>query len=194
MRHPATIVLLLVMVALLSWRLRPTPPTESAAATAAAPTHHPGERQVDYYLSGLHATTMGPDGMPARTLSAEHVRHFGDDDTTELENPRLTVHQGESPAWEVYAASGWISADGNLVLLDGEVQIDRAGGRDSRPVHIRTRNLRVQPRQDYAETDEQVSVRSDQDWIDATGMQAWLRQPSRIKFLADVKGFYAPPR
>lgn len=156
--------------------------------------HQTGERQVDYYLRGLSTTTMGPNGKPARTLSAEHVRHFSDDDTTELKKPRLAIHQGEFPAWEVYSASGWISADGDLVLLDGDVRIDRAEGADNKPLHIRTSNLRVQPRQDYAETDEQVSVRSDQDWIDATGMQAWLRQPSRIKFLADVKGFYAPPQ
>jgi lipopolysaccharide export system protein LptC len=137
---------------------------------------------------------MGPDGKPARTLRAAHVKHFQDDDTIELVEPELIVFQGEAPPWKVRAESGWVSADGSLVLLNDQVTIEREAGENTQPVTIHTRNLRVQPREDYAETDEQVRVRSHRDQIDATGMQAWLRQPSRIKFLADVKGFYAPPQ
>ena len=57
---------------------------------------------------------------------------------------------------------------------------------------IVTRDLRVQPAQDYAETDEHVRVETDVDWLEAVGMQAWLRPPSRIRFLSRVKGYYVP--
>ena len=62
----------------------------------------------------------------------------------------------------------------------------------TRPMRMHTRDLRVQPRQDYAETDEKVRVDSDVDWLEAVGMQAWLRPPSRIKFLSQVKGHHVP--
>lgn len=188
MRHPALLALLLLLFATASWLLHePTapPPAEPVPGQTAG-------RQVDYYLRGLTATTMGADGKPARTLHAAQARHFEDDNTTELEQPRLIVHQGEEPPWEVVSESGLVSAEGDVVLLQGEVQIDRTEGSDNRPLHLKTRNLRVQPREDYAETDEQVRVRSNRDRLDASGMQAWLRQPSRIKFLDDVKGYYAP--
>jgi len=189
--HPAVLALLLLLVASVSWLLRSPSEREEPQETTAS---HTTERQVDYYLRGLQATTMNELGQPARTLRATEVKHFQDSDTTEMLAPQLTVYQDEQPPWEVRSETGWISPDGSLVLLQGEVNISRAAGPGVDPMQIETRDLRVQPREDYAETDEQVRVRSNENWLDATGMQAWLRQPSRIKFLADVKGFYAPPQ
>lgn len=188
MRHPLFLWSLLILIAGLSWWLaeRETPHRDQEAM-------HEGPREVDYYLRDLQATTMTPAGLPARTLAAAELRHYPDDDTTELLEPRLTVHQRKGPPWQVTAETGWVSADGSLVLLDGPVHIERAAGPSNRPLQIDTRDLRIQPQQDYAETDERVRVRSLKDRIDATGMQAWLRRPARIKLLANVKGYYAPP-
>lgn len=187
MRHPLVLALILVAVGGLSWWLASAPPAEEDARLGE-------QRPIDYYLRGLQATTMDPQGQPARTLQAAEIKHFTDDDTTELTRPQLTVHQGEQPPWEIEAEHGWVSADGELILLSGQVDISRAAAPGIKPLQLQTRNLRVQPRQDYAETDEKVRVRSNSDRLDATGMQAWFRQPSRIKFLADVKGLYAPPQ
>ncbi len=191
MRHPAVLLLVLVVIIGATWLLHDSGPVEQADQSETA---HLTGHQVDYYLRGLHTTTMGPDGKPTRTLRALQVKHFQDDDTTELASPQLVIHQGDEPAWNIQAESGWVSADGGLILLHDRVQIDREQGTRNQPLNITTANLRVQPREDYAETDEQVRVRSHQDRLDATGMQIWLSQPSRIKFLADVKGFYAPPQ
>jgi lipopolysaccharide export system protein LptC len=187
MRHPLVLWTLLLLAAGLSWWLGGGGQRPSPVAT------HQGPREVDYYLRDFNATRMGPDGRPDRTLSARELRHFPDDDTTELAQPVLDIHQGEAPPWVVRSERGWVSANGDLILLQGAVHIERAAGPRNRPMRIDTRNLRVQPRQDYAETDERVRVRSGRDRIDATGMQAWFRAPARIKFLADVKGYYAPP-
>lgn len=70
--------------------------------------------------------------------------------------------------------------------------IEREAGTTTRPMRIVTSELRVQPSEDYAETDEKVRVESDADWLDAVGLQAWLRPPSRLKFLSQVKGYYVP--
>lgn len=189
MRHPLILALVLIAAGALSWWLSSAPPAVEEAALT-----HQGTREVDYYLRGLEAVTMDENGKPARTLSAAELRHFTDDNTTELSRPLLLVHQGDKPAWRIDAEQGWMSADGELILLNGEVNMHREAAPGVAPMHIATRNVRVQTGQDYAETDEQVKVRSNSDWLDATGMQAWFREPSRIKFLADVKGFYAPPQ
>ena len=180
------LAVLLVLAAALSWWLRDSPAPQTAA------TAHKGPRDSDYYIRGLDVTRMTPGGSPAHRLRAEQVRHFTDDDTTQMERPHLTVFQDQAPPWEVDADSALISADGDLVLLHGDVLIERSGDADNRPMRIVTRNLRVQPREDYAETDEKVRVTSNADWLDATGMQAWLRPPTRLKFLSQVKGHYVP--
>lgn len=187
MRHPLILTLLLVALAGFSWWL--------AGEDEAGPTvaHIQGNREVDYFLRGLDATTMSLQGKPARTLKAEELRHYTDDKTSQLVTPQLLVYQKAGPPWQIESDHGVVSEDGSLVLLQGAVHLQRAAAPGNPPVTIDTRNVRVQPRQDYAETDERVRVRSNDDRIDATGMQAWFRQPPRIKFLADVKGFYAPP-
>ena len=189
MRHPLLLWTAVALLAAWSWWFASTgkAPERVAAVSREAP------REVDYYLRGLHTRIMGPQGRLIRELEAEEVRHFPDDDTTELLRPRLTVHPDQPPPWVVVAENGWVSPDASLVLLNGEVRITREEGARNRPLRIDTRNLRVQPLQDYAETDERVRVRSRKDRIDAVGMQAWLRPPARLKFLADVKGYYAPP-
>lgn len=183
-RFRPILAILLVLVATLSWWLRDSPAPQTAARD------HKGPREFDYYIRGLDVTRMTPEGKPAHRLRAGHVRHFTDDDTTQLMQPRLTVFQEQAPPWEVDAERGLVSGDGDLVLLNGDVLIERAGDAKNRPVRIVTSNLRVQPREDYAETDEHVRVESHADWLDATGMQAWLRPPSRLKFLSQVKGYY----
>lgn len=184
---PLLAVLLLAVAALSWWVVQHPTPRTSVKAQAQS-----GPREVDYTVAGLDVTRMTPAGKPAHRLRASRLKHFVDDDTTELTDPQLTVFQGDSPPWEVDAERAWVSADGSLLLLAGEVLIDRAGDGEDPPLHLRTRDLRVQPREDYAETDEKVRVETDTDWLDAVGMQAWLRPPSRLKFLSQVKGYYVP--
>lgn len=144
----------------------------------------------DYYLETLKFTTMDAEGRPARRLRAERMVHYADDDSTELTAPRLTVFDAERPPWEIQAERGWVSGDGELVLLQGEVQIDREAAQGVRPVHIVTRDLRVQPEQSFAETDQAVEARSRGDRVRSDGMQIWFDGPVRIKLLSNVRGRY----
>jgi len=184
--RPVFAVVLLATAALSWWLLQQERPPVSEQVERRGP------REIDYYITGVDVTRMTAEGRPAHRLRAQTLRHFTDDDTTELQQPHLTVYQADAPPWEIDAAQALLSTDGSLVLLSGEVLIERAGGQANRPMRIATRDLRVQPQQDYAETDEKVRVESEADWLDATGMQAWLRPPSRLKFLSQVKGYYVP--
>ena len=144
----------------------------------------------DYYLETLQFTTMDAQGRPARRLRAERMVHYADDDSTELTAPRLTVYDEGRPPWEIRSEQGWVSGDGELVLLQGEVQIDREADEGVRPVHILTRDLRVQPEQSFAETDRAVDARSGGDRVRSDGMQIWFDGPVRIKLLSNVRGRY----
>lgn len=145
----------------------------------------------DFWVEGFNALTMDAEGRPARRLTASLMRHFEDDGTTELTAPVLLVYEPGLPPWHIRSERGWMSGDGNLLLLQGEVLIDREASERSRPVHLVTRDLRVQPREDYAETDQAVHAESGPHWVTSQGLEAWLRAPVRIKLLAQVRGHYA---
>jgi len=185
-RFRILLVLVMFAAAVVSWQM--VQQEDPAPQTA----HPSGPRQIDYYVTGLDVTRMTLTGIPAHRLRAENLHHYTDDETTELQQPHLTVFQDDAPPWEVDSERAWVSPDGSLVLLSGEVLIEREGDANNRPMRILTRELRVQPEQDYAETDEKVRVESESDWLVAVGMQAWLRPPSRLKFLSQVNSYHVP--
>ena len=144
----------------------------------------------DYYLEGFTATTMNDKGRPSQRLRAKKMIHYPDDDSTELWEPKLTLYDEERPPWRVKSEMGWVSGDGEVLLLQGEVKIDRSEIPGVRPMHITTRDLRVQPKDNYIETDAEVQSHSGKNRLDAVGMQAWFNKPVRIKLLANVRGYY----
>lgn len=184
--RPTVALVLLVLLFAGTWVLLPSTEPEPV------PVAPSGARTIDYAIKGLHVTRMTPAGVPAHRLHAPRLRHYVDDGTSAIDQPSLTVYQDEAPPWEIRANDALVSADGELVLLRGEVLIEREAGADNRPLRLVTRELRVQPRQDYAETDAAVRVDSDPDWLEAVGMQAWLRPPSRLKLLSQVNGYHVP--
>jgi len=182
-RRDVWILILLVLSAGASWWLANRLHHRELAAITDA--HSP-----DYWVEGLTFTTMGPDGRPSRRLGAERMVHYADDDSTELSRPRLSVFEGEGPPWKIRSETGWVSSDGELILLQGEVRMERSEAEGVRPVDILTRDLRIQPKQGFAETDRAVSARSLADWVRAEGMQVWFNGPVRIKLLSNVRGQY----
>jgi lipopolysaccharide export system protein LptC len=148
------------------------------------------EHKMDYYLKNFTTTLMGVDGKPDKRLSAKRMLHYPDDDSTELEEPLITTFEVNAPKWKIQSETGWLSGDGELLLLQGKVTMDRPKSLNADPAHLVTRNLRVQPKQNYAETEESITITTPDNRITSKGMQAWLSTPMRIKFTANVRGKY----
>ena len=55
--------------------------------------------------------------------------HFPDDDTALLDKPHVIQYEPEHAPKHIYSETGWISADGDEVILTGNVRVIR--GRDS---------------------------------------------------------------
>jgi len=146
--------------------------------------------QLDYFVEDFSVTTMTPKGKPARTLTAVKMEHFRDTEITQLEKPFFRIYNQAASVWEVIAEKGELSADGETLLLSGRVEIDRPAAPSVRAMHISTSNLRVKADQDYAETDDAVKITSDAGWVQGVGMQAWLREPSHIKFASRTRAHY----
>lgn len=165
-----------------NWLISLTPSDKSQTKTE--------EHKMDYYVNNFTTTMMGEDGKPFRRLKAKRMVHYPDDDTTELTDPYVTLFEEMAPKWMIQSDTGWLSGDGALLLLQGKVVIDRPKSSNLDPVHIVTRNLRVQPDQNYAETEESITITKLDSRLVSKGMQAWLTTPMRIKFTANVRGRY----
>jgi len=179
--------LALLLVAALSWQL-----AQQAPPPQEIPPQATDQRLADFYVKGLQLTTTDTTGTPTQQLSTSELRYFRAEGNTELTNARLSLPSSEGTPWQISAAAGRLSNGSELVLLSGPVTIHREAGEQNRALELKTRDLRVRPGEGYAETDEKVTVVSGQDRVEAVGLQAWLKQPVRIKLLAQVKARYVP--
>ncbi len=148
--------------------------------------------ELDYFIEDFSVTTMTPQGKPARTLSARKMMHFRGTGITQLEQPLFHIYNQSASNWQAVSEQGELSRDGKTLLLSGDVEIDRSATSkgSARAMHISTSNLRINADEDYAETDDAVKITSDAGWVHGVGMQAWLREPSRIKFLSQTRAHY----
>ncbi len=189
MKNRFPIVIVLLIAAVITWLLLNSNISKETKTEIIAKKSY----KIDYYLKGMQATTLNALGKPAQKLESENVFHYEDDDTTAFATPIIQVFEEDSNPWEIRAKNGLMSSNGNLVLLKQIVKINKAATSKKPALNMITANLKIRPNDGYAETDEAVRINSGENWLISVGMRAWFKKPSRIKLLADVKGYYAVP-
>lgn len=176
--------LLLALSGTLAWWLQ-----RDARPPPSAP--EPTQRRPDYIVEGLSALMMDAAGRPDRRLVASELRHYPDDGSSELDAPRLVVYADDAPPWRARADIGWINAEGDEVLLQERVRLERDATDTAAPLLLRTSEMLVLPETDYAETARFVEIDSGDDWVTAEhGMRAWLGEPLRVKLFGRVRSRY----
>jgi lipopolysaccharide export system protein LptC len=143
-------------------------------------------RAPDLTMEEFEVTSMGEDGSPLRRLSAAYMAHFTDTETKELTHPHLVVYQEEAEPWHVASERGWVSADNDVLMLLGKVNIWRNRPDGKPEIHIETEDLKVLPREEFAETELPVSISTPESFTRGTGMRAYLGE-SRVQLLSDVR-------
>ncbi len=143
-------------------------------------------RAPDLTMRGFEVTSMGEDGNPLRRLSATYMAHFRDTDTKELTQPHLVIYQEGAEPWNIASERGLVSAGNDVLMLLGQVSIWRDRPDGKREITIETEDLRVLPREDYAETELPVRISTPESFTRGTGMRAYLGE-SRVQLLSEVK-------
>lgn len=146
-------------------------------------------------IEGLQAVRMTTAGQRELTIEAPRLWQLPGQGGTRLERPELDWYQpdGQTREWRLRAEGGWIAADQQTLLLEGEVVIDRTVDSSKPPVTLFTRDLRVLPAERYAETAAPTRAVTPGGELRAVGARAWLDQ-ERVELLSEVRGVYEPPQ
>lgn len=147
-------------------------------------------RYPDSYAEGLVVRTYDEQGALKQRLESQGMKHYKDPGLTELHQPVLWQYNQEGPPLQMRAQEGLIRPSEETLHLPGRVVIDRPGGADTAPLHIVTQDLTLHAEDSFATTDGPVRIESNQQWMTATGMEAWLKGPLRLKLLREVRGYY----
>jgi lipopolysaccharide export system protein LptC len=147
-------------------------------------------RYPDSYAEDLVVRTYNEQGALKQRLQSQRMRHYKNDGVTELQRPILWHYNQKGPPLQMQAQEGLIRPGEETLHLPGRVVIDRPSGADSAPLRIVTQDLTLHVEDSYATTDGPVRIESDQHWMSAKGMEAWLKDSLRLKLLHEVRGYY----
>lgn len=182
---------LVLLLAAISWGLvekfRFSYQTEEESAEAI-------KHSADYFSKGYLRKDLNEQGQLKSELSAQGILHYSDDGTTHIDKPQLTLYNTDTAVspWVVKSETGILSADGETLLLQGQVFIDRAKAEGVRQLNIRTSNLKVLPKTNYAEGADWVELISPPHRTEAKGIQITFKKPINLKLLSNVKSRYVP--
>lgn len=82
----------------------------------------------DYYIENFTAVGMDEQGRRKYILEAERMVHYPDDGTALLDYPHIIQYEEGKPPVHTYSESGWVSSDGDEVLLTGNVRTIQGKG------------------------------------------------------------------
>lgn len=144
----------------------------------------------DYWIERISARIMDAQGRLRRVIGTDKLQHFPDTDKSNLLNPKLDFLSPDAPPWQVRAISGWIEPNGETLMLQGLVTVTQDAAPGKLPVRLETQDLKIRPKEQYAETNQLVRITSGLSNVQSQGMQIWLKEPIRIKLLAAVRAHY----
>lgn len=144
----------------------------------------------DYYMENFSYKVMNEDGRLNYNLHAEHMDHYIDNATTLLKMPNIVFYQQPERLWNLTAQTGRITNIDQLIVLEGEVHIQRMDIKAE--TDIRTANLTILPQQKRIHTNASVTITSPAGSVEAVGLEAdFLKDQVLLK--SKVRTLYLPP-
>lgn len=157
-------VILVLLLALPFWLNQPrravSPSTNSQVS-----------RTPDYVVENFSAIQMDEGGVGRHILLAQKMVHYPDDDSTDLEQPRLINTDPGKPAMQVKADEAKMTSSGEDIYLSGNVMVVRNAGKGRGETTMTTSFLHVIPDDDIARTDKAVVITETNAVIKAVGME-----------------------
>jgi len=162
-------VLLMGMLAFLTYGLLRNTPTMEPDRPEAAPRHEP-----DYTMERVVMQHYKADGQAHAQLQAQSLRHYPDTNSLHFDNPVLLWNSTQGGTTRAQAKQGHTNADGSEVELTGAVEVVRtasAGSAAGDTLVMRTEYLFLDARNERMHTDQAVQVQRGGDRVQGQRMQ-----------------------
>lgn len=113
----------------------------------------------DYMLNNFVTTKTDVAGNISHVLKASEMRHYPDDDSTELENPHFTQYGGPGqPNTMIEGKRGSVSGNGEIVKFYDDVRVVRQASADKEEMTLTTDYLELEPKREVATTNRPVVI------------------------------------
>lgn len=144
---------------------------EISRRLAREPVDRELRHEADYFVEGLVFTRINAQGAPAFRMSAQRMRHFPDDDSTEYEKPVLVSLEPSKPQLRVVADRGTSTSEGVESHLYGNVVMTREAGFGEPSMKVLTDYAVVYSQTEIARTDRPVRIEREGSVLTGVGME-----------------------
>ncbi len=145
----------------------------------------------DSFMTDVHYVDFDNQGQWQSTLDVKHMVHYSQQDTAELEQPRLISKGKDQLTWIITADRGISHNGGKMLDLHGHVVVQRFENATQKTMQLNTESLTAYPKKKYANTDQPVTITQTGSVMKAIGMTADLNTGD-IKLLNQAQGVYEP--
>jgi lipopolysaccharide export system protein LptC len=180
------LMLLSLLAALTFWinvTVQPTAPKLDGSSR-----HDP-----DYIVSNFVTTQTDVNGDLRYKLAASEMKHYPDNDATNLLNPRYTQFATNKPYTQVQGLHGYVSSNGEIVEIVDKVLVTRQAFAGKGEMTLETDYLNIRPNEDLVQTPNPVVIRqAPKTVIYATGM-IYEKKKQTVTLLNKVRAHYERP-
>ena len=160
------------------------------------PQHKPdgsSRHDPDYILNNFVTTKTDQYGNVLYVLHAAEMKHFPDDDSTELKLPNLIQYAAGKPNTHITSKRGLVSSNGEQVQFIDDVKLVREAYADRGEMTLLTEYLKVTPDTGMAITDKPVVIKqAPKTVIHGTGM-IYNKKQQTIQLLNNARVHYVRP-
>lgn len=179
------IILVLAVIAFLSWRFKQSEILETTTATV-EPAH-----QSDFFLEDFRTRQYGETGRLRYRFNGQRLEHFPADDSTLINQPSMILHDDTGPSWRITAVTGEAGSEElDEIRLTGHVEITRDTAGGNPPVQITTASLLLKPKMEFVQSEDMITLTQPGVQLVAQSLEARLEQ-GQFK-LHNVQGRYEP--
>jgi lipopolysaccharide export system protein LptC len=147
----------------------------------------------DFIVENFTITRYDGEGRVESTLTATKMRHFPDDDTTELESPLVVQTKPDKARMTLTSERGALSQDGVDVFLYDNVLLVR-DARDQAPEQRMTTSfLHIVRGKSLVRTDRDVLIHQEDKELSGRGME-YDNETGQMSLRARVRGRFDPKK
>lgn len=180
------IVLLSLLAALTFWinvTVQPVAPKLDGSSR-----HDP-----DYIVSNFVTTQTDARGDLRYKLAAVEMKHYPDNDATNLLSPRYTQFAVNKPYTQIQGLNGYVSSNGEIVEIVDQVLVTRQAFAGKGEMTLETDYLNIRPNEELVQTPSPVIIRqAPKTVIYATGM-IYEKKKQTVTLLNKVRAHYERP-
>jgi lipopolysaccharide export system protein LptC len=149
--------------------------------------------EQDYFVEHFALTRLNSLGQPAFTLTAERLKHFPDDDSTEYSLPKLVSLDPSKPKITLVADRGHSTSEGVETHLHDNVVMTRAGNESTEALRISTEYILLLSDDDIARTDRFVTILNGSSVLTGVGME-FNNASRQLEIRSQVRGTWVLPQ